>query len=446
MPPLAPWRPSQMPDSSYPRPDSPLYLVPQPEVRRGSTGSDCSMPGMIEDQGSDISTEDEYQSHATGTDLWDSFWQARVHEELSGGRLHYPALLDTRTSHHEQPLIAGQEVQQTVRARAGSQTSQESTWPLPLTISPTKRQTKETPRASYSLFPTKNGSPPVQPTTPPRRTSLPKNSSEMGSHPSDTPTKTTKTNNVEAGPKTHTEPPPAPRVILRPLPATPRPQRTTMSTASALTMKPLPRIPDQRRRSARRTSGANQHRRSISKTPTQSLPTLSSTMQRRTALPQHKLQHSQSQTFQVSPVLPIEAERQPQPPQVSVFEFSDDEDDDDSSNRGGLARRLVRGLTQHRDRNGTAKARLTSHQRSVSHNPSAPTSNISKTGSTWALQERTGTPGPVGIAGGNRTSSVSEVASSDGPRQRAKTGRSRPWLSRQSSELFFGRILGRRGS
>lgn len=437
IPPLALRRPSQVSNYSYPRSDSPIYFVDQQQGHRGSTGSDCSMPGMIEDQGSEVSTEDDYQTQATGADLWDSFWQARAHEELGGGRLQYPALLDTQGSRHEPPLLASQDVQEVIRDRSGSQTSQDSTWPLPLTTSSTKRQTKATPGASYSLFPSKNDCPPIQPPTPPRR----KQPSEAESLSSNSPTKN-KQVSMDSEPKKVIETAPTIRVVRRPLPATPRPQRTTM-TASSLAEKPLPQTPDQRRRSARHVSGVNQHRRSISKAPTQSLPSLSSTTQQ-TKPTQNRLPYSPSQTFGISSAIPKESERQPRPPNVSVFEFSDDEDEDDSSNGKGLARRLVRGLTHHRDRSGSAKARI-AHQRSVSDNPPIPTHDTAKDGDSKTRRERAGTVGASGLGGGRRPSTA---PGGSGPNvaPSAKEGGSRPWLSRRSSELFFGRLFGRRGS
>ncbi|KAM7209667.1 hypothetical protein V8F20_000070 [Naviculisporaceae sp. PSN 640] len=433
IPPLALRRPSQVSNYSYPRSDSPIYFVPQQEGRRGSTGSDCSMPGMVEDQGSEVSTDDDYQTQARGTDLWDSFWQARVQEELGGARLQYPALLDTRASRQEPLLLANQEVQEAIRERSGSQTSQDATWPLPLTTSPTKRQTKTTPRTSYSLFPPKNDSPPVQPQTPPRR-----KPSEAESSSSSSPTKTRNVSR-ELEPKKVMEMAPTIRVVRRPLPATPRPQRTTMS-ASALAMKPLPKTPDQRRKSVRRVSGVNQHRRSISKAPTQSLPSLSSTMQ----TTQNKLPYSRSQTFNASSALPRQSERQPQAPHVSVFEFSDDEDGEDASSEKGFARRLVRGLTHHRDRNGSAKARI-AHQRSVSDTPSNPSIDLTTTGDK-VRRDRAGTIGTAGPGGEKRPSTAPGGSFGSDGTQKVKESRSRPWLSRQSSELFFGRLLGRRGN
>ncbi|KAM7191025.1 hypothetical protein V8F33_009142 [Rhypophila sp. PSN 637] len=422
IPPLKPRRPSQVSNYSYPRPESPFFFIPQYEVRRGSTGSDDSMPGMIEDQGSDVSTEDDYQSQGIGGDLWDSFWQARVHEELGGAR-QYPALLETT-----QVPLTSQEGQ---RDRAGSQLSQrDSTWPLPLTTSsPNKRQTSSKappPRASYSLFPSKHDGPP---TTPPRRSSLPKESTEneTDSQPPASPTKPKKVSRaaktirlVDAAPT----PRPAPR---RPLPATPRPQgrartTTTILTASTLHTKPLPKTPDEKRASVRRVSGAtqSQHKRSISKTPTQSLPLLSSsTIQRKTITPPYKHQYSQSQTFHVNRPVPAAPPHQ----NVSVFEFSDDEDDEHVPNRG-LARRLVRGLTQHRDRNGMTKAqqvqaRLLNHQRSVSDGlstattttSSSSTSNLLKTGggSRPQQRERAVTTGTVGLGAVMRPSTSAGV-------------------------------------
>ncbi|KAK3330527.1 hypothetical protein B0H66DRAFT_66155 [Apodospora peruviana] len=66
-------KPIRMSNYSYSRADYPLPTRPEDEDFRGSFGSDCSMPGMVEDSGSDDSAEDDYQHRITGAELWDRF-------------------------------------------------------------------------------------------------------------------------------------------------------------------------------------------------------------------------------------------------------------------------------------------------------------------------------------------------------------------------------------
>lgn len=167
---------------SYPRPDAPLHRHDVSEGR-SSVGSDCSAPGMIEDHESDVSAE-EY--HTAGSELWDSFWQAKNGEEQR--RSQYPALIPSPGPRktlgdfvEENPRIADQDDHQT-RSRTQSRGSDDMpSWPLPptpvsatlptpepstmskpaATEQPKPRQLEQhqqqkfiTPKASYSLFPT----------------------------------------------------------------------------------------------------------------------------------------------------------------------------------------------------------------------------------------------------------------------------------------------------
>lgn len=396
------------------------------EDRRGSAGSDCSMPGMVEDHGSDISTEDDYQYHATDTELWDSFWQTRA-DEAARERVQYPALLDTYRPRHQLPVaMVNQELQHMPRDQAGSQSIQQGlSWPLPQPNSSVKQHEKTTPRASYSLFPSKTDIPPVQALGFPRRPSVTEQPGDRDSQSSGSSSNTRRPS-VDAVLNNPADPAQVASYMRRPLPATPKPAtpRGTVSGISPLDMKPLPKTPDQEQDSPPRSSMTRRRKGSISKTPTRSSPSLS--VQHQTIIPLDKeLRSYRSQALRVPSTLP---EEPPSPPQISVFELDD---------TPGLARRFVRGLVPRSprwDRNGSKET--AGHQRSASHSPSTPTSTRSK--AAWPRRERAGTTGAVGLGDRGRSDMSSGESSEESPLCGQPV--------KQSRSSFLVRILGRRGS
>jgi len=409
--------------SNYPCPRSSsdsYHPMSDHEDRRGSAGSDCSMPGMVEDHGSEISAEDDYQCHPTDTELWDSFWQTKA-DEAARGRVQYPALLDTYRPHHQPPVVmASQGLQQAPRDRAGSQSTQGgSSWPLPQSNTGVKRHEKTTPRASYSLFPSTTDTPPVQSSGSPRRPSLPKQSGDSDSRSSGS-SNNTRRPSVDVALNNPEDPAQVASYMRRPLPATPR---RTVPSVSPLDMKPLPKTPDEEQESPPRPSIASRRKASISKTPTRSLPSLA--VQHQTIIPLDKeLRSYRSQVLRVPSTLP---EEPPSPPQISVFEW-------DHIPGPGLARRFVRGLVPRSprwDRNGIKE--IGSHQRRASLSPTTPTGTRFK--STWPRRGRAGTTGTVGLG---RSDTSSGDSSEESPLC-SKPGK-------QSRSSFLVRILRRRGT
>ncbi|KAK4192517.1 hypothetical protein QBC35DRAFT_225882 [Podospora australis] len=132
---------------------------------RGSFGSSASsVPGMVEDQDSELSGEDD-EYHTTGTDMWDRiYWQAPNPTRKAPrppAVPDYPALISPMIKcekyQHIQTLTTGQEVRSPKRNRSASTKSQ--TTPSPsstLTACPEKDRphtAKSAAKPSYSLFP-----------------------------------------------------------------------------------------------------------------------------------------------------------------------------------------------------------------------------------------------------------------------------------------------------
>ncbi|KUI56165.1 hypothetical protein VP1G_03454 [Cytospora mali] len=199
---------------SYPRPEGGPHQVP---VGRSSVGSDCSAPGMTDDQESDISAEDANQYHVAGDELWDSFWEdsgepvcdAQLEEEQGPGPevsrdgARYPALIPSPVAqrkaaaglvpwedHHRRvgaPVPPRVRNQEAVDQNAGVS----SCWPLVTAerpITPMSKTAKAT--CSYSLFPPQPKPTPIlnlAPRRPPRSgclwETLPHCPSTLISHP-----------------------------------------------------------------------------------------------------------------------------------------------------------------------------------------------------------------------------------------------------------------------
>ncbi|KAK0717182.1 hypothetical protein B0T26DRAFT_286444 [Lasiosphaeria miniovina] len=147
----------------------------QVEAGRESLGSDCSVPGMVEDHGSDVSVDEDYQYQTTGTDLWDSFWQIRA-QDSSSTRHRYPALIDSsskgqhNTQDRTRPVLVQEDKQ---ASQSGTREEQLNTSSRPPNAPSPTRQRPQTPKvASYSLFPPTDPPDRQIPPIPPRRSSL----------------------------------------------------------------------------------------------------------------------------------------------------------------------------------------------------------------------------------------------------------------------------------
>ncbi|KAK3336643.1 hypothetical protein B0T19DRAFT_437384 [Cercophora scortea] len=298
-------------------------LYEQPDYRE-SLGSDCSVPGMVDDHGSDVSTEDDYQYHAVGTEVWDLFWHAQLQNETTDPKGPPSRLL----------------------------------FALPLNGAPVSRQAA--PATATPVF-------------------------------------TLKTANCSIFPSS--------------------PRFTVVVKLSE------------------------------TKVPTQSSPALRHLAQTQSQDPEStqekpKLQHFISHAVLERPLpplpnLPSELGQPSTPQNVSFFDL--DSDDDDAGATGeesrSFAKRFMRGFvhSHHRSRD-SGKG---SHQRSASDSKSDAT-NTYKT--TQTRRARADTTGAVASShGGSSRSSLRRPDTKEDDKD------SRPWLSRQGSDVF-GRILGRRGS
>ncbi|KAJ0327059.1 hypothetical protein COL5a_006233 [Colletotrichum fioriniae] len=63
----------------------------------GSQGSNSSAPSLIDDRtDSEVSLDDDYQYHASATQLWDTFWpidEGKTQQTPEKAKTHYPALI-----------------------------------------------------------------------------------------------------------------------------------------------------------------------------------------------------------------------------------------------------------------------------------------------------------------------------------------------------------------
>lgn len=180
---------------SYPR-----IAEATPRNERASVGSDCSVPGMVDDHESEYSTEeDEFPYHSIGDGIWDSFWKANSDSAEANSRLgvvynkdSYPALVASPVARGRRNGFIGERVQ--VAEQQPLERSQEaeprheitSTWPLPsLTQVPATTQPCAPPRpraskGTYTLFPQPAPTPRLPVTlTPQRPVAVPPRNSSM---------------------------------------------------------------------------------------------------------------------------------------------------------------------------------------------------------------------------------------------------------------------------
>ncbi|KAK3694795.1 hypothetical protein B0T22DRAFT_81965 [Podospora appendiculata] len=453
------------------------HLYEQSDYRE-SLGSDCSVPGMVDDHGSDVSTEDDYQYHAVGTEVWDSFWHAQPQNGIST-RPPHSTLMEPRlrgrwnTRHHQDSVASVAERENkppTVRlvSNTAEQPDQPS-WPLPLS-SPghqRPRTPKAPPRASYSLFPpTEPQSPDKQRPLPPRRSSLsrPQIAGSFHRQHASQPSLNSRKQSIDAT-ITLVTPSRVPSAAGQASSMTPALATTHDSPASPSTVRLLPSPiisswppshrkpglePHERPQTAgRRPSLASLRKHSFSRVPTQSSPALRHLAQTHSQDPEStqqkpKLQHFISHAVLERPLPPLpnfapelSQPSTPPPPNVSFFDL--DSDDSDTGTTGeesrSFARRFMRGfVSSHNRSRDTSKG---SHQRSASDSKSDAT-NTYKT--TQTRRARADTTGAVASShGGSSRSSLRR------PETKEDDKDARPWLSRQSSDVF-GRFLGRRGS
>ncbi|KAK1758625.1 hypothetical protein QBC47DRAFT_399521 [Echria macrotheca] len=492
---------------TFPRPGpAPSTPHPSQEVERDSLGLDCSVPGMIEDHGSDVSVEDDYEY--PGTELWDTFWQTRMRNRtLRGPR--YPALIDSpattcKSTQNRDSIMEHNRQVANRQVASRDQTNRYSGASPSPSPSPSRRRErprtpKPAPRASYSIFP------PSSTTKPP--SGIP--SFSRPRPPNALPLR-------EAPPSCLNTPRPSlcdrdesldlarSRTASPELPATARPRRTApTATIRAVTptpgspvipfpslptepprppsrLKPLPSPPSEPQTATKRPSFANLRKLSFSKLATNSSPSLAQ-LARSHALSQPRSQsqlksrlsndvtRSQQHPLRESSLPPAEPTRplpplppssrqqagqpSPEPPTVSVFEFDDSDAESiaDGSNRQPrrLAQRLIRSLASHNFRwdKDKDKDKGGTRQRSASdggeqRTPSSAPTMVVAAEATSAQGRRTRAD-TVGGWASKRKGSVGSGEKEDAVEE-DEDGRDggKPWLTRQSSEVF-GRILGR---
>ncbi|KAK3367096.1 hypothetical protein B0T24DRAFT_380955 [Lasiosphaeria ovina] len=351
----------------YPCSDPPHNQC-QVEAGRESLGSDCSVPGMVEDHGSDVSVDEDYQYHTTGTDLWDSFWQIRT-QDSSSTTHRYPALIDSssRGQHNTQdptrPVLGREDKQ---ASQSGTREGQLNTSSRPPNAPSPTRQRPQTPKvASYSLFPPTDPPDRQIPPIPPRKSSFARplgatvvpfqqasKSPSLTSHDqylgamSNNMAKALNSMSASTTSIPSMLPPPAPAPAEFP--------------RQSPWLKPLPEPPGRPRTAIRRPSFANLRKFSFSNLSTRSSSSLAHVARTQA--------HAQGRGGSQNPGAPgkpsaLRSEcaacqppvaRSEPPAHVSVFEVdSDDEEDSDeeidsavgNDERGvGLARRFMRGL------------------------------------------------------------------------------------------------------
>ncbi|ROW13685.1 hypothetical protein VPNG_04577 [Cytospora leucostoma] len=178
------------PVSNYSYPRTEIGTRHERPVGRSSVGSDCSAPGMTDDQESDISVEDANQYHLAGDELWDTFWEDAesfcgssqvVEEEGQGAAVvsrgaRYPALIPSpvaqRKAHRGLPWDDRRAALQAQKQDGADQDAAIRCWPLAAAERPVTPGSKPV-KASYSLFPHPKPTPvlnltPRRPARPPR--------------------------------------------------------------------------------------------------------------------------------------------------------------------------------------------------------------------------------------------------------------------------------------
>ncbi|KAK7734710.1 hypothetical protein SLS53_007816 [Cytospora paraplurivora] len=176
------------PVSNYSYPRTEIGTRHERPVGRSSVGSDCSAPGMTDDQESDISVEDANQYHLAGDELWDTFWEDaesfcgtkqvedKVHGAVVSRSARYPALIPSpvaqRKAHRGLPWDDRRAGPQVQKQDGADQDAAIRCWPLAAAERPVTPGSKPV-KASYSLFPQSKPTPvlnltPRRPARPPR--------------------------------------------------------------------------------------------------------------------------------------------------------------------------------------------------------------------------------------------------------------------------------------
>lgn len=181
---------------SYPSPKMDSASQCERLVGRSSVGSQASVPGMVDDQDSDISVdEDDRDSyHISGAELWDSFWEdpfweANAEEAFreSDGLARnlikrtagYPALIPSPDGAYRKDQYFLQNNTKSTGNNRNAVVEEDVTITQPLKLAEPPHVPRLTvpPKTTYSLFPRPMPTPvvnltPRRPVLPPRSTSL----------------------------------------------------------------------------------------------------------------------------------------------------------------------------------------------------------------------------------------------------------------------------------
>lgn len=180
---------------SYPSPQSDSMSQCDRLVGRSSVGSEASVPDMVDDRDSIISTDEDDKSfyHVSGADIWDKFWddpfwEANAEEaerdadgdtqRILTGKASYPASIPSP----RESRTKDQDLKRNEGVPLGSGARPSFPRPLRLAESLTSRS-PVTPKVAYSLFPRQTLTPPATLSPPPRRLDLTPRSKSLWGNP-----------------------------------------------------------------------------------------------------------------------------------------------------------------------------------------------------------------------------------------------------------------------
>ncbi|KXX79267.1 hypothetical protein MMYC01_203986 [Madurella mycetomatis] len=430
---------------------------------------------MVEDHGSDFSTEDDYQHHTTEVDLWDMFWQVQPHDAMKAE--HQPPTdptVETPEIELSGDITMAQQKLPGTRVRAPSSESHRRLVSRPVNeqrlVQHLPRTPKPPPKTSYSLFPPTESdrrlpeTPPLsllsrQPGPEPSTSAIRKVATEakgnFASHNAASRAGSSRAttpglphDNSIAASSSDSIPLLLRSPMTSPQPSPPASLRGKSSTPELLGSPKYPWL-----KTGQRTPSFSDIRNGpLSKSSTRSSPALVRIARKQgQTQPQPQLRGVPSRAqitadLLARPLPPLPAnERPPSPPNISVFETDSDDEADDEAGAGNakkFARRLMHGLVQHHHdhtlhvrRNKTPG--FLDHKRSVSDE--GPASAFSRAG---------GGGGRHGIsravyAARHRRAGTSGTVSMDLPREnhQQQVSESDGSSSRSKGEVFWERIF-----
>ncbi|KAI1851143.1 hypothetical protein JX265_013261 [Neoarthrinium moseri] len=340
------------------------FSYPRPEVQvskhesvdsRSSLNSAGSMPSMTDASDSEVSVDDDYQYNTSASELWDSFWPARVVRQPPIQKSQSSSVLQSHTSdfftidyytskaaeaEDDAVTITGQDVQESMSTQ----------WPLPRS-SPSRQKTAKAP-VTYSVYPKPSPIPPRLTILPPRTSSL-------------TPESSLTAKRRLKGSKSI---------------ANLKPSRSNVSLYSALGLSPTS------------PSFGGQQTQSMPVSPIDTAPKL------RPSASAHNIRGLALPTSAAPPVpeLPnmpgLQHSCPPLDRIVSVFELDSDNERDGDSN--GFAKRLARGL-QHKKSSRDINHKKSASEKRSSGDKKAPEVQVGSDGTQSLGRKRGGSLGRI---------------------------------------------------